>query len=192
MLGTVKPIETCYRGYKCRSRLEARWMVFFDAMNIRFEYEPEGFQSADGQRYLPDFRLVDIDTYVEVKPESIESKDLLRCQKFVMDGMSQKILILVGHPDFKAYTLFRRIDLPDQNESWLTNACLDIYGVKNIWYFKEHRLYEVFPDEEFAHEYDFSDEYKAAVKRARAARFDERERTPSPWDEYLAAYRELA
>ena len=30
----VKPIETTYNGYKFRSRLEARWAVFFDSAEI--------------------------------------------------------------------------------------------------------------------------------------------------------------
>lgn len=51
----MKPIETVYRGYRFRSRLEARWAVFFDSLGLRWEYEPEGFEFSDGTRYLPDF-----------------------------------------------------------------------------------------------------------------------------------------
>ena len=39
----MKPIETVYKGFKFRSRLEARWAVFFDACGVRWEYEPEGY-----------------------------------------------------------------------------------------------------------------------------------------------------
>ena len=39
---TIKPIETIYNGYRFRSRLEARWAVFFDALNIQCLYETEG------------------------------------------------------------------------------------------------------------------------------------------------------
>jgi hypothetical protein len=60
------PIETVYRGYKFRSRLEARWAVFFDAVGIEWKYEPEGFE-AYGERYLPDFFLPASGTWVEVK-----------------------------------------------------------------------------------------------------------------------------
>jgi hypothetical protein len=38
-----KAIETRYRGYRFRSRSEARWAVFFDAAGIAWQYEPEGF-----------------------------------------------------------------------------------------------------------------------------------------------------
>lgn len=53
----IKPIETVYKGYRFRSRLEARWAVFFDTLGIRYEYEPQGFQLPDGTWYLPDFCL---------------------------------------------------------------------------------------------------------------------------------------
>lgn len=70
----IKPIQTRYKGYHFRSRLEARWAVFFDALGIEWEYEPEGFELPDGTRYLPDFCLTGTGyrqgqgLYVEVKP----------------------------------------------------------------------------------------------------------------------------
>lgn len=54
----IKPIETRYDGTLFRSRLEARWAVFFDALNVRWEYEKEGYETPLG-RYLPDFWLPD-------------------------------------------------------------------------------------------------------------------------------------
>ena len=63
------PIETEYKGYRFRSRLEARWAVFFDMMGIYYVYEPEGFELEDGTKYLPDFYFPDQDTYGEVKPD---------------------------------------------------------------------------------------------------------------------------
>lgn len=53
----AKPIETEYNGYLFRSRLEARWAVFFDALGVKYEYEPEGFRLPSGKQYLPDFRV---------------------------------------------------------------------------------------------------------------------------------------
>lgn len=66
-----RAIETRYKGYRFRSRLEARWAVFFDALGLSWEYEPEGFELDGGVRYLPDFRLTvcgGVPVYVEVKP----------------------------------------------------------------------------------------------------------------------------
>lgn len=69
MSSKIKAIETEYKGYKFRSRLEARWAVFFDAAEIEWEYEPEGFTLSNGDYYLPDFFLAKLGIYVEVKPK---------------------------------------------------------------------------------------------------------------------------
>lgn len=50
----MKAIETTYCGYRFRSRLEARWAVFLDAIEAKWEYEPEGYELPGGW-YLPDF-----------------------------------------------------------------------------------------------------------------------------------------
>ena len=68
MTATIRAIETSYAGCRFRSRLEARWAVFFDTLGIRWEYEPQGFFVGLGERpYLPDFYLVDQNLWVEVK-----------------------------------------------------------------------------------------------------------------------------
>lgn len=76
-------IETKYKGFKFRSRLEARWAVFFDALQIRWEYEPEGYTLSSGVYYLPDFYLpfVNSGVWIEVKPmhssaESVKTASL--------------------------------------------------------------------------------------------------------------------
>lgn len=62
----IAAIETVYAGNIYRSRLEARWAVFFRTLEIPFVYEPEGF-NLDGLRYLPDFWLSDQKCFFEVK-----------------------------------------------------------------------------------------------------------------------------
>lgn len=52
----MKAIETSYAGCRFRSRLEARWAVFFDHLGIDWRYEPQGFDLRT-RRYLPDFYL---------------------------------------------------------------------------------------------------------------------------------------
>lgn len=61
-----KAIETKYRGCSFRSRLEARWAVVFDALGIKWQYEPQAFE-VGGTYYLPDFWLPETQTWVEVK-----------------------------------------------------------------------------------------------------------------------------
>lgn len=53
---TIKAIETHYKGYRFRSRLEARWAVFLDNLGVKYRYEHQGY-TLDGTPYLPDFFL---------------------------------------------------------------------------------------------------------------------------------------
>lgn len=62
----LKAIETRYGGCHFRSRIEARWAVFFDALGVVWEYESEGFELPGG-RYLPDFWLPDLRFWQEIK-----------------------------------------------------------------------------------------------------------------------------
>ena len=54
---SIPPKPTIYRGQTFRSRLEARWASYFDALGIEWTYEPECYRLPDGVSYLPDFRL---------------------------------------------------------------------------------------------------------------------------------------
>lgn len=69
----MKAIETGYAGCRFRSRIEARWAVFFDALDWTWQFEPEGFELESG-RYLPDFKVWtfgrDTPVWFEVKPFS--------------------------------------------------------------------------------------------------------------------------
>jgi len=78
----IKSIETEYNGVLFRSRLEARWAVFFDNLRVDWRYEFEGYETSTGY-YLPDFYLPNVymrDTrqkgvLFEVKPESYEGTE---------------------------------------------------------------------------------------------------------------------
>jgi len=73
----VKVIETEWNGYKFRSRLEARWAVFFDNVGIEYRYEPEGFD-IDGIWYLPDFYLPKHSCWVEIKPGDPSQEEMVK------------------------------------------------------------------------------------------------------------------
>lgn len=100
-MSNIKPIETVYNGYRFRSRLEARWAVFFDTAGIPYQYEPEGFVLEDGTHYLPDFYLPWFKCYVEIKPSGLQSeidKGNDRIGKLV-SGKSDCIgLVCIGEP----------------------------------------------------------------------------------------------
>lgn len=93
----ITAIETQYRGYRFRSRLEARWAVFFDAMGIKWVYEPEGF-NIDGLYYLPDFLLPQISTYAEVKPHGLSDEEIRKVNALALESGS-KVIMLVDVPN---------------------------------------------------------------------------------------------
>lgn len=60
-----------YGGNLFRSHLEARWAIFFDQLEIKWLYEPQGFDLGAGVLYLPDFVLFPAlgTVWAEIKPE---------------------------------------------------------------------------------------------------------------------------
>ena len=112
-MNDIKPIETWYNGYKFRSRTEARWAVFFDALNIAYQYELEGYDLGDMGYYLPDFYLPDFGMFVEIKPfdKSVVkfvgdgNKWELKCSRF-RDVVNRAILLCYGTPDTAVYSRF--------------------------------------------------------------------------------------
>lgn len=109
----IKPIETIYNGYRFRSRLEARWAVFFDFANIKYEYEPEGFEVCDGDikyKYLPDFYLPEFNVYAEVKPSKEklleDSEKISMMIDYGASPLSDGLIILGQIPNYDEYDKF--------------------------------------------------------------------------------------
>ena len=80
----LKAIETRYAGHRFRSRLEARWAVFFDSLGWGWNYEPEGYELPCSGWYLPDFLVTPPPEdgwfakqfWVEVKPQRESGLDI--------------------------------------------------------------------------------------------------------------------
>jgi hypothetical protein len=102
----IKAIETVYKGYRFRSRLEARWAVFFDALGIEWEYEAEGFELGANGRYLPDFWLPRLDCWVEIKPGGYRT-DRQESDKYMALAQESPgdVLLHVGDPWPNAYVI---------------------------------------------------------------------------------------
>lgn len=94
----IRAIETEYRGWKFRSRLEARWAVFFDIAGIPFEYEPEGF-AFDGVAYLPDFWLPKQQAWIEIKPTTGALDNGLLMSFVMAHPAGHPLWALVGTPE---------------------------------------------------------------------------------------------
>lgn len=62
-----KGLEASYSGRIFRSRLEARWAILMDLLDINWDYEPSHYQVGPELYYLPDFYLPDHRLWLEVK-----------------------------------------------------------------------------------------------------------------------------
>lgn len=87
----MKAIETKYKGYRFRSRLEARWAVFFDALGIAWDYEPEGYDLGDSGWYLPDFYLPEYQSWAEVKAQPLNTSEMQKA--FALSSLTDKPVI---------------------------------------------------------------------------------------------------
>jgi len=94
----IQAIETRYKGYRFRSRLEARWAVFFDALGVEWRYETEGFDLGDGLWYLPDFLLPEQQCWIEIKGKPPTDRELLMAKKFCLGSEEGEVHVFVGDP----------------------------------------------------------------------------------------------
>ena len=108
----IKPIPTTYQGCRFRSRIEARWAVFFDALDVKWQYEPQGFE-LDGELYLPDFFLPGWRAWVEIKGAPPSERELDLCRKLWAGRRSarENVFLISGQPWLNEYEVF--VAMPD-------------------------------------------------------------------------------
>ena len=109
----IKAIETNYSGHRFRSRIEARYAVFFDALRIEWEYEIEGFILPSGECYLPDFWLPKFNggMWVEVKPKPFTEEEKDKCWQLCF-GTQKSVWLANGKPNFTCYEVYYWNDEP--------------------------------------------------------------------------------
>ena len=76
----IPAIETEYHGYRFRSRTEARWAIYFDAVGLLWDYELEGYRLKSGP-YLPDFWISNVNMWAEVKPRAFTKRECLLAEQ---------------------------------------------------------------------------------------------------------------
>lgn len=101
----IQAIPTSYDGHKFRSRLEARWALFFNLIGIPWEYEREAFSLVVNDKptgYTPDFWLPAQQTWFEVKPEAgsfdEDGLTLILKKSFAFARQSQSLHVAFGAP----------------------------------------------------------------------------------------------
>jgi hypothetical protein len=93
-------IPTLYNGYHFRSRLEAKWAVFMDVLDVGWRYEPEGYV-VGGEPYLPDFYLpglgAGLGAFLEIKPTAPVSMSRAdRVAQHLADNSGKMVYVQIG------------------------------------------------------------------------------------------------
>ncbi len=105
----MRIIETFFDGYRFRSRLEARWAVFFNTLGVKYEYEKEGYD-LDGVWYLPDFWLPELDFFVEIKGKEPTKEE------------ERKRLLLATQSGKDVHICYNGIGFPNKNGTLITTC----------------------------------------------------------------------
>jgi hypothetical protein len=167
----MEAIDTFYNEHFFRSRLEARWAVYFDNLGEKWEYEPEGFILENGVKYLPDFFIPKMDCYVEVKPsinlEQYDMRGILNLYKYDLEykwkpfSKNKQLLIAIGLPHSHAMWLLK--DFND-NHYPITEVIPFAYLMKESY---GDFFYSGGSD-------DWNDwtPFKEAIRKAKSARFN--------------------
>jgi hypothetical protein len=154
----MKAIETEYKGILFRSRLEARWAIFFDAFNLEWVYEPDCFILSNNQKYTPDFYLPKFDLYIEIKPSLWWQNIDYHANRYKI--FEKNLLILSDDfPSFRVNKLYHSVD-----------------GIKyeNEVVFCPNSKYEPFyftGEDLGSSEYGFDDEYQTELNKVKQYRF---------------------
>lgn len=155
----IPALETLHQGVRYRSRLEARWAVFFDTLAVRHEYEPQGYRTSYGN-YLPDFWLPQFSAFAEVKPVGLSREQKGKCAE-VAHGTGQPFVLLVGQPDAAWYeAILPRLPASAQ-PAWVDLGASADTGRLYCWGHGGDRPEWI----------NSTDDYAAAVAAARSARF---------------------
>lgn len=174
----IKAIETKYKGYRFRSRLEARWAVFFDALGVKWEYEPEGYELSTGW-YLPDFWLPDFGFFAEIKPGNHTGK--WEHVEGVIDRDPEsddwvplmKIVLLFGDPGSYIAHDYADEGLADQGKWACCPHCKKVGFVYNGWcgYIPNCKCFKS-PTALYKWDGTTTPKMLTAIQAARSARFE--------------------
>lgn len=181
-----KAIDTQYKGCRFRSRLEARWAVFFDALGIEWEYEKEGYElptyGGNTFHYLPDFWLPNERLWFEVKGQDASAEETEKCRS-LRDHVGA-VILAEGNIGEQKLTLFC-YDLSDSSggsSEWGCHFIGETYAtitrlvINNANPNKTLYRFDIGDGEIPFSGWEYRKPLKDAYKAARSARFEHGER----------------
>ena len=119
-------VPTLYKGIQFRSRLEARWAIFFDELGIKWDYEPETFQTKYGY-YMPDFFLPSINRWFIVKGTKLG------------DDEAKKVLDLCGLT--KATAIIANGSIPEKFDFFDNGTQCTNFDLLTVWEYEHEECY---------------------------------------------------
>lgn len=190
----IKAIKTVYKGYRFRSRLEARWAVFFDAVDVKWEYEKEGYDLGKAGRYLPDFWLPEIGPrgmFVEIKGDWPTQEEEDKCS-ILRDELGVPSYIVSGVPGERLGTMYCWDSCDSGGGCYDGDECSIIWPCSSPFVIVSHEDSRISRDRDLhlSEEYDWCearyqsggdiDHQKWASDVARSARFEHGEKPTPP------------
>lgn len=146
---TIEAIATTLQGVAFRSRLEARWSLFLDAIGQPWRYEASSVRVHHHTRW-PDFWLPAVECWLEIKPAGTVPDAALA--QGIADASGYPLIWCAGAPRLGDYrlTLFRpglppepalrwAVGRRDHSELWLCSiesgvaVCLSERSSKANW-----------------------------------------------------------
>lgn len=150
----IKALETEYNGILFRSRLEARWAIYFDALNVDYVYEPECYLLENNKKYTPDFYLQKLDLFIEIKPNTESLKEdyhTSRWESFVRIN-DKPLAIFISYPSAKTFPVYFKCNLDFEQKTIGAIFC-PTTKYSPLYYNGADTFYE---DEYFSKEVEFA------------------------------------
>lgn len=190
----LKAIETRYNGCRFRSRLEARWAVFFDTLGVAWEYEKEGFDLGPDGFYLPDFHLPRLSVrggsscWIEVKGANPTQEENAKCDALCRFTQTTVLIAYGPFPSgsrsyyegsCNVYALDAEVGTGDEvfwdnDQQWTACPMCRVVGVEHCGCVDrlEHLPHCKWNAETMHSETGDEARIEAAMNRARGARFE--------------------
>lgn len=188
IIETPKAIETHYNGYRFRSRLEARWAVFFDTLDVPYEYEKEGYDLGDAGWYLPDFWLPTHQVWLELKGDVPTAPELAKASQLAFVS-GKRVFLFYGGIEYLGMSGITWHPSQDVKGPVRVGTCQTCASITFSWSDNELKDVNGHPYWYFLHKTHCSNlkiggyykngryiELHHAVKAARSARFEHGER----------------
>lgn len=167
----IRALSTRYAGVRFRSRAEARWALFFDAIGLSWQYEFDGFLIREGA-YLPDFWLPEVRLFFEVKGAQPTDEERAKCASLAKAAECD-MLLAIGNPEERFQLLW--FDRDGEREGLYVWA-RDTISATGFWLVAEDSANWIGPDKTKGRQTPrgpmLSGALEVAYEAARSARFE--------------------